>query len=824
MSDLSGLRGRRLSLALCGALGLFLWTASIGRAELTNFVPYGNAGDATTPPPGFTNNTATGTFTISARGTDFWGNTDHGAFLFDPVAAAGDFTSVVRVVGVSDPLGTEWGRTGLMVRNSGFVSNSANMAMIIKSGPGGGGIGAILQGRVATGGGTDRPGGEFPGSAAAAASSIKATGTPVWLAFSRRVFNDGQVALFQGRWALDDNGQPGTWSAPLNRWTSSPVLTGSLHFGLAHQSHGTGVPAGVANTATFDNFSFGPLNSSLFPSVPKRLFPVPADMPEGGAGFMAVREVIDNGGAVGLIDHQDKAHASLISGTGTIVTYNAPVIDLWDSGGTARFQQNTPFRVVTDGFRGLGTVDDISLMARGTIHIPEGQGGVHTFVVNSDDGFRLAFPGRSFQGVNNGEMEPWWATMDDENPYFGMAFAGNRGAGDTLGQIDLPPGNHPFILTFHERGGGAGLEFYAARGNFTATAQTSDWQLVGQPGGTRTVNVPKMNPIWDDGGQPRNFKIDVIRGEGVAHNETRYNEIIFGTPTTQSWFAQIDDPGSYTGLVRTTHTGYSNLLHHRDPQGSGCCGFLTTYQGIAAASYPGLDDGVNNDNTAVRFRGQIHVPAELGGVPIPFHVQSDDGFWFNIPGASFTVLSSADLGQTHLRDGGQTVFATFGTGNSNVRMNAILPAGDHDFTFIVIEGGGDSHAQMVYGGAMTDLSGILVGFNTTAGAVNFEVPGGLQLVPSKIPGDLDDNRLVNRQDAVLLLRDYGAIGPDFLGDINNDQVVGLSDIRIMQGNLTDPAGSPVGAAVPEPSSFVLIGLGLLALVPLRRRMARRRAP
>jgi hypothetical protein len=52
-------------------------------------------------------------------------------------------------------------------------------------------------------------------------------------------------------------------------------------------------------------------------------------------------------------------------------------------------------------------------------------------------------------------------------------------------------------------------------------------------------------------------------------------------------------------------------------------------------------------------------------------------------------------------------------------------------------------------------------------------------------------------------------GDNFPGDINGDKKVDLSDFGILKENFGKTA--PAGAAVPEPSTFLLAGLGLLGL-------------
>jgi hypothetical protein len=155
-------------------------------------------------------------------------------------------------------------------------------------------------------------------------------------------------------------------------------MSDPVNLGLATTSHKNGTSV----TAQYRKCAVGPLTS--FPELatfnPART--------GGRAGLMGIREVIDNG-----ITNQDQCYASLVSGTGTIVDYQAPVLNIYDGGLTTRFGGDLDFGVVTQRKQGHGSVDNLSLVARGTVHIPVG--GLYTFCVSSDDGFTLQFPGHA---------------------------------------------------------------------------------------------------------------------------------------------------------------------------------------------------------------------------------------------------------------------------------------------------------------------------------------------------------------------------------------------------------------------------------------------
>ncbi len=121
------------------------------------------------PERGFTN-PAAGTYTITAGGTDIWGGSDNGSFIYDDSttrAAGENFSAIVRSVSIAgDPaeaLAGEWGRTGSMARKTPDLANSANAANIRKSGSANGFT--VIQGRPNDGAGTDRG----PGTTASSA-------------------------------------------------------------------------------------------------------------------------------------------------------------------------------------------------------------------------------------------------------------------------------------------------------------------------------------------------------------------------------------------------------------------------------------------------------------------------------------------------------------------------------------------------------------------------------------------------------------------------------------------------------------------------------
>lgn len=89
----------------------------------------------------------------------------------------------------------------------------------------------------------------------------------------------------------------------------------------------------------------------------------------------------------------------------------------------------------------------------------------------------------------------------------------------------------------------------------------------------------------------------------------------------------------------------------------------------------------------------------------------------------------------------------------------------------------------------------------------------------QLPGDIDLDGDVDRTDAALFSRHFGKSSSSVwtTGDFNGDAVTTLADLAALQANLGQSVPRPAPAAVPEPSTMLLVFSAFGSLVAVRRR-------
>ncbi|UCG59501.1 MAG: hypothetical protein JSU70_08300, partial [Phycisphaerales bacterium] len=566
---------------------------------------------------------------ITAGGADIWGTADQFFYAYaswpagaiDPMPVSGNFTAVVAWKSRQPmPTAHEWAKAGIMIRQN--LEPGSPHVMVVGTPANG----VAMQGR-------DTPNGE---SWNIPLGGDYGPSDTVWLRLDR-VGN-----TFTGSYAIGGETPPEVW---IGSGSHEFPFPDGLIPGLATTSHEQGVPIEV----TYTDLYIGPY---LGPSVLAE--PELPGAPAGGHGYMGIREVIDNG----EIRDQDACYGSLGSGIGTIVDYAMPVLNIHDSDGYGNYGNDNVFGVVTAGHRDHGTVDDISLIARGAIQIPAGQSGPWTFGFNSDDGCTLQLPGHDFISATNGEIVNFEGGA-------ALRFYGGRGAADTLGVINLPEGNHPFWLTYHEGVGGAAVEFFAARGVHT-TFDPSVFKLVGHTS-IGTVPVPgfcdevimaaTLPGVWG--------QIDSIQDamEAVAEGEAH------GT-------------NSIRGCVVVNHSDPEDGA--ADPDASGSFG--------ADQVFPNDRPG-DDDDFAVMVEGLLDIPA-AGVYQIGFN--SDDGAGIQIFGQRWHgIVPGSDASAVITGDTDDWLITDAVTGWSWTAGEIEFEApGCYEFRAIMFERGGGSFFEM----------------------------------------------------------------------------------------------------------------------------------
>ncbi|MDZ4780744.1 MAG: hypothetical protein SGJ19_10860 [Planctomycetia bacterium] len=134
----------------------------------------------------------------------------------------------------------------------------------------------------------------------------------------------------------------------------------------------------------------------------------------------------------------------------------------------------------------------------------------------------------------------------------------------------------------------------------------------------------------------------------------------------------------------------------------------------------------------------------------------------------------------------------------------------------------NNSATMTIAAGQLPLDGVLSllknGTTAVNSPTNFAGAIGHIDLRAPVPGDTNNDRLVNVTDLNNVRNNFGSFGPDVLGDTNNDDEVTIADLNAVRNNFGEGGGSPV----PEPAGVALAALSIVAsLMWMRGRRAGR---
>jgi hypothetical protein len=513
--------------------------------------------------------------------------------------------------------------------------------------------------------------------------------------------------------AISTNDRDYYWANITNQQAVSPATGTTDSAGVAYTVPAgalqqTFVVGGRENGFFLDSFLFttGTFTTAaeldaLVQAKPPLPSPAPAagtmlPGPQGGTGFFGVREVTntqsfendDNGNRL------EKAAQAFSDTTHPArrVDFTRSQINMLDSGNDGHFALNDNYRSATVDGRGVGQLNNVAMLATGTVRVPTS--GDYTFGVNSDDGFRLAI----YDQANN--PVPFTSQTGGQLTNGTLEFNTGRGAGDTLGVVNLPAGDYKVQLLHFEGNGGAEVELFSAPG--AKTTFDGDFNLVG--GQARTV-VKRFKTVgtWDT--------FTFQPSSNMASAIAAYNN---GAPA--AFRSHTNEPT----LAFTDPTNPNAGSHGADRR----------------ADYPGDTPNVDDDNFGTAARAPLSIiPADAGRYTI--NVFSDDGFRFRILDSTGNPLTAIAGPNTQLNDSnadGINDALIPGGGIDACCADFIgkydLAAGNYTMEVITNEQGGGS-GLFVYG-AFGDFNGFdptafqLLGANIDT---TTSLPPGLQLVP-----------------------------------------------------------------------------------------------
>jgi hypothetical protein len=503
-----------------------------------NFVPQGNPvgifaahqdlGPGTDPSiaGNATFDNSTGTYSLTASGSDIWNNFDNMHFVYEPLVGDGEI--IARMVSATAP--DFWTKGGLMFRSA--ISSSAANAFMLET-PNSGHEEPVQQWRDSNGAGSGDTGNHN--------NHIQAA--PLWLRLNRT----GNV--FTGYWAHDNgDGTHGDWNQMAAHTTVMPT---TVYVGLALTAHSNG----SVGTANFDNVTVtgtaGPLagptvlqltdsgngeagSSYTIQKIDARRFFttftfqfLPGSPPADGMAFVlqnsSTTALGGGGGGLGYSGVPNsvavvfRAYDHSQTGIGTGGNFTTPTIDLTGSG--IDFTTNDVFSVGLsyDGHTLTETITDLTtpatfVHAYAPLNIPTTIGGDNAYAGFSagTGGFNLTAQVQNWTYQPSSQVLPPLAPSNVviQNVTAASATASNVTVGwtsnsfnETGFQVQRSPNGFVYtivgstaagVTTFTDTNVGAGRFFYrvvAFNRNGRSSPSAADSLINGSPGQV----VPAIN-------------------------------------------------------------------------------------------------------------------------------------------------------------------------------------------------------------------------------------------------------------------------------------------------------------------------------------------
>ncbi|HEY4313398.1 MAG TPA: dockerin type I domain-containing protein [Pirellulales bacterium] len=139
-------------------------------------------------------------------------------------------------------------------------------------------------------------------------------------------------------------------------------------------------------------------------------------------------------------------------------------------------------------------------------------------------------------------------------------------------------------------------------------------------------------------------------------------------------------------------------------------------------------------------------------------------------------------------------------------------------------GGGDFYYRVEWDNVPAASSYTLtyVAGDTSSSQVSARIDTLTTVPTTSLTGDVNNDGIVNGQDLALVSSSWLQAGANLASDVNHDGIVNAQDIALVSSNWLHTSGAGAqAAAVPEPSTIALLGVGLLALLARRQMRATR---